>query len=68
VKDRATREPFVEAGKMVYEKAFRKGLAWIPAGNILRLAPPLVMTEKLAGAALVIIEEAITETERHFGC
>jgi 4-aminobutyrate aminotransferase/4-aminobutyrate aminotransferase/(S)-3-amino-2-methylpropionate transaminase len=67
VKDRATREPFVEAGKMVYEKAFRKGLAWIPAGNILRLAPPLVMTEKLAGAALVLIEEAITETERHFG-
>jgi 4-aminobutyrate aminotransferase-like enzyme len=32
VKDKGTREPFEEAGKLVYQKAFRKGLAWIPAG------------------------------------
>jgi 4-aminobutyrate aminotransferase/4-aminobutyrate aminotransferase/(S)-3-amino-2-methylpropionate transaminase len=67
VKDRSTREPFVEAGKMVYEKAFTKGLAWIPAGNILRLAPPLVITEELAAKAMDIVDEAIMETERHFG-
>jgi 4-aminobutyrate aminotransferase/4-aminobutyrate aminotransferase/(S)-3-amino-2-methylpropionate transaminase len=52
---------------MVYEKAFSKGLAWIPAGNILRLAPPLVLSEELADKALDLIEEAISETERHFG-
>jgi 4-aminobutyrate aminotransferase/4-aminobutyrate aminotransferase/(S)-3-amino-2-methylpropionate transaminase len=68
VKDRHTREPFVEAGRMVYEKAFEKGLAWIPAGHILRLAPPLVITEELAGAALRIVDEAVGEAERHYGC
>jgi 4-aminobutyrate aminotransferase/4-aminobutyrate aminotransferase/(S)-3-amino-2-methylpropionate transaminase len=63
-----TNDPFCEAGRMVYEKAFSKGLAWIPADNILRLAPPLIMTEKLAEKALEIIDEAITETEKHFSC
>jgi len=67
VKDKTTKEPFVDAGKRVYERAFAKGVAWIPAGHILRLAPPLVMTEELAGKALDIIEESIAETERHFG-
>ena len=66
VKDRNTKEPFKEAGRMVYKKAFSKGLAWIPAENVLRLAPPLIMTEKLAEKALVIIEESICETEKHF--
>jgi 4-aminobutyrate aminotransferase/4-aminobutyrate aminotransferase/(S)-3-amino-2-methylpropionate transaminase len=67
VKDRNTREPFVEAGRLVYAKAFEKGLAWIPAGNILRLAPPLVITEALARTALEIIDEVVGETERHVG-
>jgi 4-aminobutyrate aminotransferase/4-aminobutyrate aminotransferase/(S)-3-amino-2-methylpropionate transaminase len=67
VKDKNTNEPFVEAGKMVYEKAFTRGLAWIPARNILRLAPPLIMTEDIAAKALEIIDESITETEKHFG-
>ena len=67
VKDRTTREAFIEAGKMVYEKAFSRGLAWIPAGNILRLAPPLVITEELAAKAMDIVDEAIGETEKHFG-
>ena len=67
VKDRSTREPFPEAGRMVYEKAFAKGLAWIPAGNILRLAPPLTLTEELASKAVDLVDEAIAETERHFG-
>ncbi|GAG17633.1 unnamed protein product, partial [marine sediment metagenome] len=35
--------------------------------NILRLAPPLIMTEELALKALEIIDEAITETEGWFG-
>jgi 4-aminobutyrate aminotransferase/4-aminobutyrate aminotransferase/(S)-3-amino-2-methylpropionate transaminase len=67
VKDQGTREPFVEAGKMVYERAFSKGLAWIPAGNILRLAPPLTITEELSAKAMDIVEETISETETHFG-
>jgi 4-aminobutyrate aminotransferase-like enzyme len=67
VKDRATKEPFVEAGKMVYVKAFRKGLAWIPAGHILRMSPPLVMNEQELLRGLDIIDEAIGETARELG-
>jgi 4-aminobutyrate aminotransferase-like enzyme len=67
VKDRHTREPFEEAGKLVYQKAFRKGLAWIPAGHILRMSPPLIMEDDLALKGLAIIEEAIYETEQELG-
>jgi 4-aminobutyrate aminotransferase-like enzyme len=66
VKDRLTNEPFPEAGEFVYQSAFMKGLAWIPAGNVLRLAPPLIMTEPLAARALEIIDESVTEAEKKF--
>lgn len=64
VKDKETKEPFEEAGRLVYQKAFKKGLAWVPAGHILRLSPPIIMSEEVAARGLEIIEEAITETER----
>ena len=63
VKDRATKEPFAEAGEMVYKKAFRKGLAWIPAGHILRMSPPIVMDLDAAAKGMDILDEAIAETE-----
>jgi len=67
VKDKLTKEPFEEAGKLVYQKAFKKGLAWIPAGHILRMSPPLIMPEEIADKALDIIEESIVEVEKEFG-
>ncbi|MGB9747332.1 MAG: aspartate aminotransferase family protein [Bacteroidales bacterium] len=67
VKDKSTKEPFEEAGKKVYQKAFRKGLAWIPAGHILRMSPPLIMDEEYAKLGMDIIEEAIGEVEKEFG-
>ena len=67
VKDKTTKEPFEEAGKLVYQKAFRKGLAWIPAGHILRMSPPLIMDEHYASMGLDIIEESIAEVEKDFG-
>lgn len=67
VKDKVTKEPFAEAGVSVYQKAFKKGLAWIPAGHILRMSPPLIMNEKYATIGMDIIEDAITETEKEFG-
>ena len=67
VKDKFSKEAFDEAGKMVYQKAFAKGLAWVPAGNILRLSPPIIMDDNLALKGLDIIEEAVAETEKHFG-
>jgi 4-aminobutyrate aminotransferase-like enzyme len=67
VKDKATREPFVEAGNFVYQAAFRKGLAWATAGHILRITPPIVMSREIFARGLEIIDESITEAERHFG-
>ncbi len=67
VKDRETREPFEEAGWMVYSKAFEKGVVWIPSKASLRLAPPLIMSREVAGKALDIIEEAIGEVEHELG-
>lgn len=67
VKDRATKEPFDEAGKQVYQRAFRKGLAWIPAGHILRMSPPIVMDVDVAAKCMDMIDEAIGETEKVLG-
>jgi 4-aminobutyrate aminotransferase-like enzyme len=67
VKDRDTKEPFAEAGKMIYQKAFEKGLAWVPSGHILRMSPPMILDDEAALKGLDIIEEAVAETEKHFG-
>jgi len=67
VKDRATKEPFEEAGRKVYAAAFRRGLAWIPAGHILRMSPPIVMNEAELLRGLDIIDEAIGQAERELG-
>jgi len=67
IKDRATKTPFDEAGKRVYQKAFSKGLAWIPAGHILRMSPPVVMEDDMLLKGLDIIDESIGETELELG-
>ena len=67
VKDRISKEPFDEAGEFIYKEAFRRGLAWIPAGHILRMSPPIVMDLDAAAKCMDIIDEAIGEAERHFG-
>ncbi len=67
VKDPETKEPFDEAGRIVYQRAFAKGLAWIPAGHILRMSPPVVMEDKVLLKGLDIIDEAIGEAERELG-
>ncbi|MFO8079878.1 MAG: aminotransferase class III-fold pyridoxal phosphate-dependent enzyme [Armatimonadota bacterium] len=67
VKDRETREPFEEAGRLVYQRAFEKGLAWVPAWHILRMSPPIVMEKDVAARGLAIVEEAIDEVERELG-
>ncbi len=64
VKDKVKKTPFEEAGKMVYQKAFSKGLAWVPAGHILRMSPPIIMPNDVAMKGMDIIEEAIAQTEK----
>ena len=68
VKDRSSaRNRLTEAGEFIYKEAFRKGLAWIPAGHILRMSPPIVMDLDAAAKCMEIIDEAIGEAERQFG-
>jgi len=67
VKDRATKEPAEEEGQLVYQRAFSKGLAWIPAGNVLRMSPPLIMDDAVALKGMDIIEESIAEVEAEKG-
>ncbi len=67
VKDKATKEPFEKAGTLVYQKAFSKGLAWIPRRHILRISPPIVMSKDIAIKGMDIIEEAIYEVEKELG-
>jgi 4-aminobutyrate aminotransferase-like enzyme len=67
VKDRTTKEPFEEGGRRVYQKAFSKGLAWVPAGHILRLSPPIIMEDDMALKGLDLIEEAVADVEREGG-
>jgi len=64
VKDKESKAPYDEAGKRVYQRAFSKGLAWIPAGHILRMSPPIVMPEDAAHRGMDILEESIAEVER----
>ena len=52
---------------MIYKKAFEKGLAWVPSGHILRMSPPMILDDEIALKGLDIIEEAVAETEKHFG-
>ncbi|MDR2619175.1 MAG: aminotransferase class III-fold pyridoxal phosphate-dependent enzyme, partial [Treponema sp.] len=67
VKDRKTKEPFEDAGKRVYQQAFSKGLAWVPAGHILRLSPPIIMEDDMLLKGFDIIEEAVYDVEKEFG-
>jgi 4-aminobutyrate aminotransferase-like enzyme len=67
VKDKVTKEPFEEAGKLVYQEAFSRGLAWVPAGHILRLSPPIIMEDDMAHKGMDIIEEAIGAVEKKLG-
>jgi 4-aminobutyrate aminotransferase-like enzyme len=67
VKDRQSKEPLDRAGELIYQKAFRKGLAWIPAGHILRMSPPIVMDDQTLLKGMDLIDEAIGETEKELG-
>ena len=67
VKDRETKVEATEEGAEVYRKSFAKGVAWVPAGNVLRLSPPIIMQDELALKGMDIIEESIAEVEREQG-
>jgi 4-aminobutyrate aminotransferase-like enzyme len=67
VRDHTSKEPFADAGNFVFRAAFRRGLAWATAGHILRITPPIVISEELMVKGLDIIEEAVAEAEAFYG-
>jgi 4-aminobutyrate aminotransferase len=65
VKDKATREPAVEARNRVETLAFERGLMLLGCGETsLRLAPPLIISKEEATVALDILEDALTVVEK----
>ena len=65
VKSKAGREPDADLTKRIVEAASRRGLLLIAPigfyGNVLRLAPPLVVTEREALLGVELLGEAIAE-------
>ncbi len=65
VRDRSTKQPFPEMRDRVEEYAFRLGLLTMGAGDsVLRMAPPLIITEKEVDEALDLLDQAISLAER----
>ncbi len=66
VKDKATREPVTALRNKIEELAFERGLIILGCGETsIRLCPPLVVKEEEATVALDILEEVLTEVEKH---
>jgi 4-aminobutyrate aminotransferase len=66
VKNRETKEPAKIETSRVSWTAFEKGLAMSYYGtysNVLRIAPPLVLTEREADKAMDILEESLIDVE-----
>jgi 4-aminobutyrate aminotransferase len=64
VKDQQTKEPAGELRDAIVQKAFRKGLLVLGAGeNTIRLCPPLVIDREQADFALGVLAECLHEEE-----
>ena len=64
VKDRRTKEPYPKLVKAVQRRCYEKGLlVWSAGhyGNVLRIMPPLVITEELTLRGLEIFKETLHE-------
>ncbi|MFA4029428.1 MAG: hypothetical protein GDYSWBUE_000368 [Candidatus Fervidibacterota bacterium] len=67
VRDKVSKEPAPDLTKLIIRRAFEKGLLLIAPiglfGNVIRIAPPLVITWEIAERGLDILEDAIAEVE-----
>jgi 4-aminobutyrate aminotransferase-like enzyme len=68
VKNRETKEPFYEAGALVYEECMKKKLiAGVPVIHLLRLAPQLIINKEMIDTGLSILDDSIYEIEKRLG-
>ena len=66
VKDKQTKEPYPELVKEIIRNCHQRGVIVITAGmhgNIIRLLPPLTITDEQLKEALNVLVQAITESE-----
>ena len=66
VKDKTTREPFPEIIRPLIDTAANHGLLIGSVGfygNVIRVAPPLVMSQEEADESLALFESALSEVE-----
>lgn len=65
VRDRETKEKAVEERNEVIQACFEKGLLILGCGeNVVRLIPPLIITQSEADTALTILEEVFRKVRR----
>lgn len=65
VKDRVTKEPFGQASELVYKECMkRKFLPGIPVVHLIRIAPPLNISEDVVRHGMQVLEECIAEVEK----
>lgn len=63
VADQESKDPYIEMGACVFQKCRDKGLEVIHNGNILRLAPPLVIGKEDLQTGLKLLEQSIAQAE-----
>jgi len=62
VKDPVTKEKAIEERNKIIQACFEKGLLILGCGeNVIRLSPPLIITQKEADIALTLLEDAFQE-------
>jgi len=65
VRDRETKEKAVQERNEVIQACFKKGLLILGCGeNVIRLIPPLIITESEVDTALTILEEVFRKIKR----
>lgn len=71
VKDRKTKEPASKEGAEVVRRALTKGVMATNYGgtyhNVIKMAPPLVITDQQLDVALDLLEESLAEVEGEMG-
>jgi 4-aminobutyrate aminotransferase len=68
VTDRSSKEPAGEMRDAVVHRAFERGLLTLGcAKNVIRIAPPLSISQSEVDEGLLIFEEALTVAEKELG-
>jgi len=68
VRDRATKEPLPAAvTRALYQECLRRGLVAMAYSHVVRINPPLVITEDIALTGLAILDEALDAVVRAHG-